>query len=343
MCFLRFKTSIQRDVLLQCKRLEVYLADVQDKLTDISFRNVQFQFPHIHLAEIKHLLYQSLQLLRISLEHDGLLPHGRNLLIQIIRYAGYDGKRCQQLMGNIGEVSQLGTRQFFLQSHFTLQFNTTHIKPDYHIKAQSDENDINKICKPGFIEGRLFHNGQQYLAFSPLTSLIFQLQTEFIRSLRQVVIEGGISVVIRIDPIMIHPLQLIRYATSRIQRIQKRRKENLNIPIIRTKENLMYRILSRGFRIAEEDTFVFNFDICDMQARRSPVHHQCINGTNMYESTVSAHIEPAPTVQADSLIPENIYHNIIISSRIVLKSLRINIILKYFLIGDNPHTVLIGK
>ena len=105
----------------------------------------------------------------------------------------------------------------------------------------------------------------------------------------------------------------------------------------------MYRILSRGFRIAEEDTFVFNFDICDMQARRSPVHHRCINGTNMYESTVSAHIEPAPTVQADSLIPENIYHNIIISSRIVLKSLRINIILKYFLIGDNPHTVLIGK
>ena len=102
----------------------------------------------------------------------------------------------------------------------------------------------------GFIEGRLFHNGQQYFAFSPLTPLIFQLQTEFIRSLRQVVIEGGISVIIRIDPIMIHPLQLIRYATSRIQRIQKRRKENLNIPIIRTKENLMYRILSRGFRIA---------------------------------------------------------------------------------------------
>ena len=63
----------------------------------------------------------------------------------------------------------------------------------------------------------------------------------------------------------------------------------------------------------------------------------------MYESAMSAHIESAPTVQADSLIPENIYHNIIISSRIVLKSLRINIILKYFLIGDNPHTVLIGK
>ena len=64
-------------------------------------------------------------------------------------------------------------------------------------KKAYDNFDINKICKPGFIEGRLFHNGQQYLAFSPLTSLIFQLQTEFIRSLRQVVIEGGISVVIQ--------------------------------------------------------------------------------------------------------------------------------------------------
>ena len=45
MCFLRFKTSIQRDVLLQCKRLEVYLADVQDKLTESPFETFSFSFP----------------------------------------------------------------------------------------------------------------------------------------------------------------------------------------------------------------------------------------------------------------------------------------------------------
>ena len=157
--FFHVHAGFQGYMILLRKRQEVHLADIQNKFADITLRNIEFEFSHIHLTEVEYLLYQSLQFVHIGFQHGRLLLHGRCFLVQIIRYAGYDGQRCQQLMRNIGEVSQLCPRQFFLQPDFTLQLDTTHIKPDHSIKAEPDQNNVNKIGKPGLIKRRFFYDG----------------------------------------------------------------------------------------------------------------------------------------------------------------------------------------
>ena len=155
------------------------------------------------------------------------------------------------------------------------------------------------------------------------------------------VVESGSPARIRINPAMIHPIQLIGYAMMRIQCVHQWGEEDLDIAVVRVQEYLTYRIRLRTGLSTEKDAPVLYLDISDVQSGTNLIRRAYPLGPDMYEAAVATYVKSAPSVQTDGFIPENIHHDIFIGSRVILIGLRINVILQDFLVGDNPYTVLI--
>ena len=153
-----------------------------------------------------------------------------------------------------------------------------HIKPNYHIEAQSDENDINKICKTGFHRRQalsqwsaILRLQSTYPAHIPTSNGVYTFPSAGGYRRRNFCCYPNRS---NNDPPP--PTDTLCDIPHSANTKAKKRKSQYSGHPDQGKSYVSYSLPRLPH--CRRRYFVFNFDICDMQARGSPVHRRCITG-----------------------------------------------------------------
>ena len=157
----------------------------------------------------------------------------------------------------------------------------------------------------------------------------------------QLIIESRILIIGQIYPILIYSIQFISHLYLGIQWIDKRWKKYFYISGVGGQRNPVDGM--KWFIFSKEDTFIFNFHICNDRRKLYLIRWRDTTRLNMYKTTMPTYIQPSLPVLAYRSVSEYINPYIPIRSGIIHTYFLINIILEYLFVSYDPHIVFISK